>query len=155
MVVLNKDENLGKYQEWVFTLQVAKGSLEFSISGHGLKKVIFGEAASHQTSGLKKGEREGCRVSGREEEQRRGIAACWKPSNIAQGNCSALSGRQPPSLSLPFPSLFLSLSFPFYITTATTASDPRLLPPLTGCDWCRLVAAGERRGSLAVVALVM
>ena len=29
--------------------------------------------------------RDCCRVSGREEEQRRGIAACWKPINIAQG----------------------------------------------------------------------
>ena len=33
--------------------------------------------------------------------------------------------------SLPFPSLFLSFSFHFHITIATTASDPRLLPPLT------------------------
>ena len=36
--------------------------------------------------------------------------------------------------SLPFPSLFLSFSFHFHITIATTASDPRLLPPLTGGD---------------------
>ena len=34
--------------------------------------------------------------------------------------------QSPISLSLPFSSLFLSLSFPFHITTATTTSDPLL-----------------------------
>ena len=34
--------------------------------------------------------------------------------------------RSPISPSLPFSSLFLSLSFPFHITTATTTSDPLL-----------------------------
>ena len=50
------------------------------------------------------------------------------------------------SLSLPFPSLFVSLSFPFHITTATTRNNSLLLPTLIGDtsrhQWKATVAVG-------------
>ena len=62
------------------------------------------------------------------------LSSTAKPSGTLSASSPAAahsSLRPATSPSLLFLSLFLSLSFSVHITTATTASDPWLLPPLT------------------------
>ena len=56
--------------------------------------------------------------------------------------------HSPPVDNLP---LFLPISFPFHITTATTANNPLLLLPLTGWYWGASIATDERRQQPQVV----
>ncbi|RVW34316.1 hypothetical protein CK203_097840 [Vitis vinifera] len=131
-----------------------KNNFKFIVAG-------FGERAAEFLA-EKKNRGEGLQLAGSQSTSLKGNCSGMTISLIFGFCFDAHSSLRPAtSPSFPFlslPSFFLFPSFLFHITTATTASDPRLLPPFTCGYWCRQslpVRGDSSSGLLEVVAVVI